>query len=634
MEKLASIYSSRIRCFLARMGVEGIQVEDRIREEDAKEYQNQLNLGWTGIGGESVSLLIASDGAKSCDPPINFLLVPPLPQGSLLADRQNGALAADFFFELRNGAIRPTLCREPLLLDGIDNIHERDPDGGIGPESLAINGKTLAKLTGKKLATKEILLSAGIPTPAFREIEPGDYADLPRLIRNFCEDVGCRNFVVKGDTGCCGEQVGLFHNSEIDSGAEFANHLSKKGYTVFLEERKFPLSWIDRQGRLLDWNIRAFVACGSFIECFDAEVRYRPFSDKLPVNISRGALVADLEYVARITGASMERIKRVCIETAQALYEEIPLAERAPGLLGLDLMVCEDAIHVIEANAGGVGGFFELTQVRKKPMESFLSFLRSAREFLQENHSRPKIDLRLDALPARDWERMDIAQLFSETGNAEEAARIYLGEMAKSPDDPDALSKLVPELMELKRFEEALEYVDKLMSICESSSTHFVKGMILLELGKKEEEVLELEKAIELDAGNAKALAYLAVALYNDGNPNESAAAEVASLMHDIVVMDMELNKADFFCCARVCDKLGNLEDAVALYKKAIGSESDSDYREAHLPLFLALVKLGRDSEVLEHYQRALQVAIEDGNDELVSLLRRVEMVEMPAPGP
>jgi tetratricopeptide (TPR) repeat protein len=571
-EALTREYSKELRAQLARFDMDGIRVSDVIERREISGHENKLTCGLLGTHEDITAIFVSSVGVSYSGNPIEVLLIPPTLECSLMVDEENNQVAANFFYEFKEGEIRPVEVCKPLVLDGL-NITYTGTEGYEGPLDVLINGPELLALTDDKLRTKEVFHETDLRMPASCILENEDFDNLHEAIQNFLTEVGCRGFAIKGNFSSGGSHVKLFGNQEIESAVDFVIKLSKAGKTVFIEERINPLDWKNGGKDVLDWNIRALVTLVDKPEWIDAEVRYNVRSE-LPVNVCKGAKVDQLETVAEKTGASLEKIKHYSIAAAKVIFEKMrSIGAHSAGFLGLDLMVDEQGVSGIEVNSGAVGGFASLLKLRKGPLHSVAVLLNSLGPFLEENH-RKRIDVSgYNSLP-NTWMGYN-----------------YMGRI----------------FCEAKMYNEALELFKEAIRLDpEIAIAHYNEGVALQYLNRPEEAVESFKEAIKLDPEYANAHCHEGISLQNLNRWKESVES-----FKEAIKLDPEY--ANAFCgYGATLGKLGRLEEAVELFKEAI--RLDPENANAHIGYGFALSNQEKLREAAELFKEAIRLDPENAN--------------------
>jgi tetratricopeptide (TPR) repeat protein len=93
------------------------------------------------------------------------------------------------------------------------------------------------------------------------------------------------------------------------------------------------------------------------------------------------------------------------------------------------------------------------------------------------------------------------------------------------PQDYTARENLITVLVELKRFDEALESADRLVTLdTNRAASYIARGSVMLAAARCEEATNIFQRALALDAASDAAKYYLGMAWQKCGHPNEAAA--------------------------------------------------------------------------------------------------------------
>lgn len=442
LESLAKIYAKNIQTEIRRFALDlDIRVEETVEQRSASAFDHALLFGNYGFNDDDIAILASSEGASYNSRPIQVMIIPPHPAGALLVARDNSTVAADFFYIIEKNVIKAIHTTEPVELDLLD-LRLDLPYGNAArnkiPGYVLATKPSTQDLTDSKAETNAVLHAAGMLVPkqmvlselAAAENRPQFFIGMRVDYLEQClNTLSIDRFVLKGEPGSGGYYVCMFGRHELDEAMGYIRWLEKNGKKVLLEERIKPLQWKNEDDQHIDWNIRAFVTLEEKPQWIDAIVRYNIMSGK-PVNICQDACVEELEKTVTRTGASMENIRNTACEVAKALYKHIPpeYAGQIPtDFLGLDLIVSEKGVYTIEVNSAGSGGFAELLEIRKKPLESVRHLLESMGPNLENKHAQRTLN-QYKRIPNPVEEYLYLAERFSEdkTGEASSPAiRMY-----------------------------------------------------------------------------------------------------------------------------------------------------------------------------------------------------------------
>ena len=547
IQALARSHIHTLRKTVRDLGI-GVSVEDNLRSVDASRYRDQLTCGLVSFHDDLVAVFLSSAGSTYRGMPIKTLLIPPNLEGSLATDSSNQIVGTGFFFEIDRGTITLVQTTEPVPLCGVCLSYTYDGAREYqGP--LRLNNEL--SITASKISTNEIL-GPSVPIPSWAILSSS--SDLAGQINNFISINTCSGFVIKGDTGSGAKNVRLFENNEISRAVDYVKYLFGTGQRVFIQERVIPIEW--REGdALLDWNLRTLVTASPEPKWIDAEVRFSKRSN-MPVNVSNGARLEELEILAHKIGLSVEEIKQVSIRATRTILQAIGGVPVGIGFIGLDLMVSDNGIFIIEANSGAVGGLASLCKHRRNPLSSVRTLLEELGQFLLQNKQTEQLILD-SPLP--------ISYRFTESA----LSHLAIGNFQKAIDS----------------FHSAIKASTSRNLLCEAYN---YIGACYMQLGLYDEAIKYLEMALEIDPHKQEAMINKAQTIAFD------KPLEALDLLSDLSDSTSFLIP---YVRARSYYKLGRHADAIAESEKAIKANPHNAASHCLLADIYASLKRFSDAE-------------------------------------
>ncbi|PLZ01749.1 hypothetical protein CY652_13790 [Burkholderia sp. WAC0059] len=210
------------------------------------------------------------------------------------------------------------------------------------------------------------------------------------------------------------------------------------------------------------------------------------------------------------------------------------------------------------------------------------------------------------------WEKrlLEHGRAALESGALITAERSYRELLAADPHHPDALHMLGFILFREGRLEDALEHIGRSVAIRATPLVLANHAGVLAALGRREDALVELDRALEMNAAHPRALVQRAGLLLDLGRHEEAAAAydRLLGVAPDFI---------DGYCQrSSVLRTLGRFADALASCDRALMRDPRS---------FVALAERGqvlqaleRREEAIDSYGRAL--AAKPGNAEVLYL--------------
>ena len=156
-------------------------------------------------------------------------------------------------------------------------------------------------------------------------------------------------------------------------------------------------------------------------------------------------------------------------------------------------------------------------------------------------------------------------------------------------------------LLQEGRIDEALAELQKAVEIVPNNvQAHINLGVALAQSGQNDEAMLEYKKALEINSNSDLAYHNLGNALLQKGQAEEAIAnyQKALAINPHLIRGHLDLGNALF--------QTGRVDDAIAEYQKAL--EIDANFAEAHDNLGVALSQKGQLDDAIAEYQKALSI--------------------------
>ena len=162
-------------------------------------------------------------------------------------------------------------------------------------------------------------------------------------------------------------------------------------------------------------------------------------------------------------------------------------------------------------------------------------------------------------------------------------------------------------LINLGKNEEAIVYLDKALFLDSNNTNAYInRGVALINLGKNKEAIEYFDKALFLDPNNVLACSNKGVALDTLGEYKE------AIKYFDIVIDKHSTNANTYLGKGASLAKLGKLEESIVYFNKAL--VLDPKNSSAYLNIGLALARLDRLEEAIDCYNEIIKIEPENIN--------------------
>jgi tetratricopeptide (TPR) repeat protein len=189
------------------------------------------------------------------------------------------------------------------------------------------------------------------------------------------------------------------------------------------------------------------------------------------------------------------------------------------------------------------------------------------------------------------------------------------------PNQAFAHATLGMVLLEMGRVEDSLAHLQKAVEIQpDSVEAHSNLGLAFLQIGRLNESVTHLQRALEIDPGHANAHYNLGNTFLQMGRFNEALAHYDKAL--EINPNDVEvLNNMAWVLATAPEASTRNGEKALAMAQRSVSFTGGAQPRTL-ATLAAALAETGRSQDAVETAERALQLAIDQGNFALADSIR------------
>lgn len=236
----------------------------------------------------------------------------------------------------------------PIAIDLIDSS-----DKNIQEICEKLDIKNIAQKSDEQIASKlkiaDILEDCDILTPRrFDDIDAVETSD----------------FIIKPANGVQGIGVNFYNQSNKEAANKYYDFLNENGYSPIIEEQIscFPI-FDPESGKRVDWNVRAIIANGQFIDMYARIGKHGS-----AINKSQGAKPFTIENMSQysLDKDQLELIELRLIEAIAEVSDNIDIK----GVVGLDITLDEAMRPVIfEINTGYVGGIRTIAKIQSNPVE-------------------------------------------------------------------------------------------------------------------------------------------------------------------------------------------------------------------------------------------------------------------------
>ncbi|MDX2229458.1 MAG: tetratricopeptide repeat protein [Leptolyngbyaceae cyanobacterium bins.349] len=187
---------------------------------------------------------------------------------------------------------------------------------------------------------------------------------------------------------------------------------------------------------------------------------------------------------------------------------------------------------------------------------------------------------------------------YQRTGRLAEAEQVYKLLLQEQPHSIDALNLLGALVYEDKRFEEAQDCFEKVLSLQPGAESHNSMGIVLKAQGKYEEAVEHYEKALALKPNQPEVLSNLGNALKETGKLAAAIAAYEQAIALNPAYAEAHNN------LGIVYKEQQKLDDAIACYEAAIRLKPN--YADAHHNLGIILQIQGQPEAAANYFRQAI----------------------------
>jgi tetratricopeptide (TPR) repeat protein len=198
-------------------------------------------------------------------------------------------------------------------------------------------------------------------------------------------------------------------------------------------------------------------------------------------------------------------------------------------------------------------------------------------------------------------EDLQTAWQHHQSGNFQQAERIYRQILASNPQHPRALYLLGLLALQANRHEAAVDLITRSLALnAAQPMAHFHLGIAQHSLGKLAEAVASYRQAAQLQPDLAEVHNNLGNALREQGRLDEAVASYEQALRIKPDFAHAHNNRGIALA------QKGQLDEAVGSFQKAL--QLQPDYAVAYCNLGLALGKAGKPGEAINCFQQALRV--------------------------
>ena len=192
----------------------------------------------------------------------------------------------------------------------------------------------------------------------------------------------------------------------------------------------------------------------------------------------------------------------------------------------------------------------------------------------------------------------NLGVLLAAVGRNGEAMAHYRKAMESEPDYPDGYTNLGIALAREGKLDDAIPYLEKAAQLSPwDAKAHSNLGAALAERGRTSDAIAECEKALQLSPGDSEAHANLAIALAKAGRLDEAIANFEQALAGNPESGEIHANLAGALL------QKGRLDEAIPHFEKAVAANPGS--AQLHLYLGRLLATRGRFDEAIPHLEKA-----------------------------
>ncbi len=187
---------------------------------------------------------------------------------------------------------------------------------------------------------------------------------------------------------------------------------------------------------------------------------------------------------------------------------------------------------------------------------------------------------------------------YQRAGRVAEAEQVYKLLLREHPHSVDALNLLGALVYEDKRFEEAQEYFERVLSLQPGAEAHNSMGIVLRAQGKYTEAVEHYQQALALKPNQPEVLSNLGNALKELGKLEEAIAAYQQALNLNQAYAEAHNNLGIAY------KDQGKLDEALACYREAIRLKPN--YAEAHHNMGIVLRQQNKLDDAIHYFRQAI----------------------------
>ena len=197
--------------------------------------------------------------------------------------------------------------------------------------------------------------------------------------------------------------------------------------------------------------------------------------------------------------------------------------------------------------------------------------------------------------------QLNLAKVLADQGRQGEAVSHYYEVLRLSPENAGAYYHLGLMLANQKRFDQAIAMFRKGIDAKPDNPSilHSALGTLLLQQGKIDEGIAELQTAVKLQP-DAAAFNNLGVALTLKGKIDEAMECHKKAIQLD------PKNAEAYYDLGNIMLTMGRVEQAIDEYKKALSV--NPMYAKAHGNLAVAFAQQGRLDKAIEHFTKVSEI--------------------------
>lgn len=198
--------------------------------------------------------------------------------------------------------------------------------------------------------------------------------------------------------------------------------------------------------------------------------------------------------------------------------------------------------------------------------------------------------------------RLAVASTLARIGKYAQAESIYMPVVQQSdPDNPEALSGLADLFIHQHKYDDALPWLERLITVTpDDSEAHFKLGQTLVALRRLDDAVLSFQTVLKLDPRHAYSYYQVGVCKLEQGRLDRAVRYLVTAIR-------FKPDYAEAYASmGAIWARLNRPLDAASAFEKAVALHPD--FAVGHASLGMAFASLNRHEEAIAAFSKALQI--------------------------